>query len=54
MGAPGGFRWIDGSRLSHRAAREPVRERFDRLGQRLHLGLESAYAPLDRGYSSVT
>lgn len=54
MGAPGGFRRVGGSRLSHRAAREPVRERFDGLGQRIHLGLKPADAPLDRGYRSVT
>ncbi len=53
MGAPGGFRWLGGSRLGHRAAREPVRERFDGLGQRLHLGLKPAHAPLDRGHRSA-
>jgi len=50
MGAPGRFLGARGSRLSHRAALEPVRQHFDRLGQCLHLGLKLAHAPLDRGY----
>jgi len=50
VGAPGRFLGPRGSRLSHRAALEPVRKHFDRLGQRLYLGLKLAHAPLDRGY----
>ena len=47
MGPPGRFLGLCLSRLSHRAALKPAREYLDRLGERVHPGLEQAHPPVD-------
>ena len=42
MGPPGSFLGSGVLRLSHRAALKPARKHLDRLGERVHPGLESA------------
>ncbi len=42
MGAPGRFLGYGVSRFRQRAALEPAHEHLDRLGERVHPGLEPA------------